>query len=308
MRRPLSDSITERAALVVALVGLVGTANASATIDLIWEGSGTPTTSAVSTTLVLKVVVTAGPNGVIWAGASVDYSEALSTLSVLGYASTPGGDPWLTALPVTDSGTQIIGLHIACLNNICSGLEPGESRQVGIVQFHNIGAAGVFALPSLFVSERVDGVLDWNNNDISDTTTLNPAFVSNAPRRITPSIDIRPGSDSNPIHPSGKGNLPVAILGSHTIDVLDVDVTTLAFGSNGAAPSHDITKPGAFEDHLRDVNADGLMDLVSHYRIEDSGIEPDDVETCLTGETLDGTPFDGCDAVRSVPKTRDRRR
>jgi hypothetical protein len=125
---------------------------------------------------------------------------------------------------------------------------------------------------------------------------------------IAVGIDIRPGSDSNPIHPSGRGNLPVAVLGSDTFDAMDVDVTTLAFGPDAAAPSHDLTKPGTFDDHLRDVNDDGLTDLLSHYRIENTGIEPDDAEACITGETLDGTRFEGCDAVRAVPKDRGGRR
>jgi CSLREA domain-containing protein len=114
-------------------------------------------------------------------------------------------------------------------------------------------------------------------------------------------IDIRPGSDSNPIQPSGRGKLPVAILGLDAFDVLDVDVTTLAFGPYAAASAHDLTKPGVFEDHLRDVNDDGSTDLVSHYRIQNTGIDAYDAKACLTGETLDGEPFEGCDAVRTVP-------
>jgi hypothetical protein len=121
-------------------------------------------------------------------------------------------------------------------------------------------------------------------------------------------LDIKPGSDSNPINPSGRGNLPVAVLGSDSFDVLDVDVTTLAFGPDAATPSHDLTKSGAFEDHLRDVNDDGLTDLISHYRIENTGIEPDDAEACITGETLDGTPFEGCDVIKAVGARRGSRR
>jgi hypothetical protein len=124
---------------------------------------------------------------------------------------------------------------------------------------------------------------------------------------VVVSLDIRPGSDSNPIHPSGRGNLPVAILGSDTFDVADVDVTTLAFGPGASAASHDLTEPGAFEEHLRDVNDDGLKDLISHYRIENTGIEADDPEACITGETLDGTPFEGCDVIRAIPKDREGR-
>jgi CSLREA domain-containing protein len=125
---------------------------------------------------------------------------------------------------------------------------------------------------------------------------------------ISVDIDIKPGSDSNPINPSSKGNLPVAILGSNTFDVTNVDVTTLAFGPDAAAPSHDLTKSGAFESHLRDVNEDGLTDLLTHYRIEDVGIERDGTEVCLFGQTLESTPFEGCDAIRAIVTGRDTRR
>ncbi len=140
--------------------------------------------------------------------------------------------------------------------------------------------------------------LDWN-----DPATFEDVVVP-IPEPIEVDIDIKPGSDPNSINPKSKGLIPVAILGSETFDVADVDVTTLWFGKTGteASPAHDLTDPVVYADHLEDVNSDGYMDLVSHYRTQSTDIAKGDTSATLTGQTTGGIPIAGTDSIRTVGK------
>lgn len=71
-------------------------------------------------------------------------------------------------------------------------------------------------------------------------------------------LDITPGSDSNPVNLSDERVVPAAVLRSEDFDVADVDVTTLAFGPDAAAPAH------CHGPHVEDVDGDGLLDLLAH--------------------------------------------
>jgi hypothetical protein len=117
-------------------------------------------------------------------------------------------------------------------------------------------------------------------------------------------IDIHPGSDPNSINLQRRGVTPVAILGSTTFDVMDVDVASLAFGSEGGPynsfPARDLLDPDAYADALQDVDGDGLIDLVLHFPTQDAGFQLGDTSACVVGTTTGGTPFQGCDAIRIV--------
>jgi len=107
-------------------------------------------------------------------------------------------------------------------------------------------------------------------------------------------IAIKPGGDPSVVNPLSRGVLPVAIYGSDDFDVADIDVTSLTFGFGDALPA-------SVSRRNRDVDSDGFPDLLLHFRIAETGVEVGDTEACLSGETLDGTPFSGCDTIRTVP-------
>lgn len=108
-------------------------------------------------------------------------------------------------------------------------------------------------------------------------------------------VDIKPGSMTNPVNLGSQGLIPVAILGSDVFDVTMIDESTLAFGPGGAMIAHRHA-------HLGDVNEDGIMDLMAHFRTQETGIMMSDTEACLEGYLMGGTPIMGCDVITIVPR------
>lgn len=122
---------------------------------------------------------------------------------------------------------------------------------------------------------------------------IDDVLVADRPLRLV-DVDIKPGSDPNFINPFAPALIPVAILGSGTVDVTGVDLATLKFGPGGAARVDDVNEDGEF------VDDDDFLDLVVHFRPAETGIAIGDTEACLTGKTLGGVPILGCDDVRTA--------
>ncbi len=107
-------------------------------------------------------------------------------------------------------------------------------------------------------------------------------------------IDVKPGSDANTIPLRSRGMVSVAILGSDIIDVEDVDQTTLWFAGAMPREKGKSGKLASFED----VNADGLIDLVAQFPVEELDLSDLDTEATLQAQLYDGTFLEGSDSVQ----------
>ena len=107
-------------------------------------------------------------------------------------------------------------------------------------------------------------------------------------------IDIKPGSDSNPVNVNSKGVLPVAILGSENLDVFDIDQSSIDFDT----PTNGSASP--VRCNLGNVNSDGFLDLICFFHVQDIDERCNGIVGQIHGVLVDGTPFLGFDSVRWV--------
>jgi hypothetical protein len=120
-----------------------------------------------------------------------------------------------------------------------------------------------------------------------------------APSVLQVLVDLKPGSDENPLNPKANGLIPVAVLASAEFDATAIDPSSVRFGVTGteATPAHS---------HVEDVNGDGRLDMVFHFPNKMLGISPalpnqSLVPLTLKGQTLDGQLIEGQDVGRITP-------
>ncbi|MGB5661141.1 MAG: hypothetical protein WBO54_16845 [Thermoanaerobaculia bacterium] len=112
-------------------------------------------------------------------------------------------------------------------------------------------------------------------------------------------IDIKPGIDPNIINPKSTGEIPVAILTTSVadgepfdFDALDVDPLTVAFGPDSARIVH-------AQGHAEDVDRDGDLDMLVHFKTWQTGISCGDAEAALTGKTFADLSVAGSDSIKT---------
>ena len=127
-------------------------------------------------------------------------------------------------------------------------------------------------------------------------------------------LDIKPGSCPNPVNLGSNGVIPVAILGSDTLDVNDIDLSS--FPETWRPSFEDVATPfvGEFidRDSCTEAGPDGLLDLT--LKIPASAFlilcVLDDQNVALIGTDftlLDGTAFLEFDVVSILKKNNNNR-
>jgi hypothetical protein len=111
------------------------------------------------------------------------------------------------------------------------------------------------------------------------------------PLALAVDIDIKPGSDPNSINLKSKGVVPVAVLTTAEFDASSADPATVFFA--GVMPMR-----WTWED----VDSDGDMDLLFHFKTQELNLTASSTEATLTGTTFGGQPIQGTDTVNIVPK------
>jgi hypothetical protein len=130
-------------------------------------------------------------------------------------------------------------------------------------------------------------------------------------------LDIKPESCPNPFNVKARGQLPVAVVSTEVFDATMIDVATLSLECpNGStAPIRctlsDVATPmdsGAEPCECTEEGPDGLTDLkLSFWRQDILAVlgpvdDGDEVELTLTGEMMDGTPFEVSDCIEIIKR------
>jgi hypothetical protein len=226
-------------ALLLAVPGglaIPGIARADATVDLIWESSGTDTRTAVKDDIVfLDVYVTAGPSGVKVYAFDVDYSDVVpvATPVQVFYPTAATLDPFDAAV----LGDPTIGVSAVGPFNatavVLPGLLPGEVFYAGTIEFAVVSSSpGTYDLVPT-VDPVVQGFLDADDQNITATTTLNGATLV-IEAVTSPEIDVVPMSVDFGDTAVGATSLQIVTVTNVGDDDLTLGSVDLAAGSDPA--------------------------------------------------------------------------
>jgi hypothetical protein len=111
-------------------------------------------------------------------------------------------------------------------------------------------------------------------------------------------VEIKLGSDKDPVSLRSKGVLPVVVLSTPTFDATKVDLSSIVLGDENGADTPIAQKiNGNFHVSIEDVNRDGRPDLSLKFEIADL-VANGDLSAGTSSLALRGVLSDGCTNIR----------
>lgn len=128
------------------------------------------------------------------------------------------------------------------------------------------------------------------------------SLVASAARQLK--VDVRLDRKKKRVVPGSDQRLGVVMFGSRSLDVRDVDRTSLRLGTGEAEPLRIFPPPrgggGGRVEFGWLENGDRYPDLLSSFLVRDAEVAYGDREICLVARTLDGELLEGCDEIETT--------
>lgn len=147
--------------------------------------------------------------------------------------------------------------------------------------------AGMYDSPETIpeqAHEKAEGFKEEVKEGLGMESQEEPAIEGEA---LAVVIDLDPQDSMNEVSTAEEEFLEVALLGSASFDVNNVDQSTLELDS--------VASNGKFR--MEDINKDGFEDLVAEFPITDLALIEGSTELTLKGKTKDNKPFEGSDMI-----------
>jgi len=150
----------------------------------------------------------------------------------------------------------------------------------------------------IYVMNAADGT---GQTKLTNTGAFDADWQS-IPKVVDVDIDIKPGNDTSNVNCKNiQKNVPVAIFTDDNIDALEIEIVSMELQGIPVIEVHN-------QLHPTDVDGDGDLDAVVHLgkaEVCDATSDlplKESAEVKLTGQTIDGTQFEGIGDIRIVKR------
>ncbi len=210
-------------------------------------------------------------------------------------------DSWTVGAPLPEPRANPVGGKCGNRIHVIGGLNQSEKLTTTNYVYDPAANSWTISTPIPSPTAEVQGIsyrgkIHVVGGGIQGSGSNNDRhYVFSCNTIIQVEIDIKPGSYPNAINPNSRSVIPVAILTTNTFDASDVNPGTVKFGQMG-------TEASPIRWAMEDVDGDSDLDMILHFRTQDTEITMGDTEAKLTGKTWEDIPIEGADSIITVPR------